>query len=80
MEYGVWSIEVLGLVVSLLVSLSRACSRLNVQRNKTSDGPTFYGCNSDVFRRWQIGRSLETQLCVQYVSDGYSGRVSISHT
>ena len=63
-ELNEGNIEVLGLDVSLLVSLSRACSSWNVQRNRASDGPTFYVCNIDELRGWRIGRSLEAQLCV----------------
>jgi len=43
------NIEMLGLGVSLLVSVSRACSSSNVQRHRASDGPTFHVCNSDEF-------------------------------
>ena len=68
-----------GLHVSLLVSTSRACSSRNVQRNGTSDGPAICVCNRDEFRGWQIGRSSEAQLCVQFVSAGCSTRVSIGH-
>jgi len=50
--------------VSLLVSLGLACSSSNVQRNRASDGPPTYVCNSDEFRGWQIGHYLEAQLSV----------------
>ena len=55
---------------------------LKCSKNRASDGPAVYVCNSDEFRGWQIGRSLEAQFCVwyTYVSAGYSARVSIGHS
>ena len=53
---------------------------LKCSKKWAADGPTFCVCNGDGCQGWQIGRSLEAQLCVQCVSAGCSARVSTGNT